>query len=115
MCDRYYYSSIAYQAVGEDKQWVIDMNLNCPSILKPDICIFFDVDPESCHERIESGRVYLEIFERDIQQVQAIRERYYEAFELLSGRDNIAVVDAARTPEQVAADVEKIIDKLIED
>lgn len=115
VCDRYYYSSIAYQAVGEDKQWVIDMNLNCPSILKPDICIFFDVDPESCHERIESGRVYLEIFERDIQQVQAIRERYYEAFELLSGRDNIAVVDAARTPEQVAADVEKIIDKLIED
>ena len=47
--------------------------------------------------------------------MQAIRERYYEAFELLSGRDNIAVVDAVRTPEQVAADVEKIIDKLIED
>ena len=72
VCDRYYYSSIAYQAVGEDRQWVIDMNLNCPGILKPDICIFFDVDPESCHERIENGRVYLEIFERDPEQINAI-------------------------------------------
>ncbi len=112
VCDRYYYSSIAYQAVGEDKQWVVDMNINCPSIRKPDVCIFFDVDPESCRKRLESGRVYLEIFERDIEQVQAIRARYHEAFDLLKESDNIVVVDAARAPEEVAADVEKIVDEL---
>ncbi|MBQ2775369.1 MAG: dTMP kinase [Clostridia bacterium] len=114
ICDRYYYSSIAYQAVGEDKQWVVDMNINCPSIRKPDVCIFFDVDPESCRKRLESGRVYLEIFERDIEQVQAIRARYHEAFDLLKDSDNIVVVDAARAPQEVAADVEKIVDKLFE-
>ena len=113
VCDRYYYSSIAYQAVGEDRQWVIDMNLNCPGILKPDICIFFDVDPESCHERIENGRVYLEIFERDPEQINAIRERYYSAFELLKDRDNIVVIDAARDIDSVAADVRKAIDTVI--
>ena len=114
VCDRYYYSSIAYQAVGEDKQWVVDMNINCPSIRKPDLCIFFDVDPESCQKRLASGRVYLEIFEKDIEQVQAIRARYHEAFRLLKDRDNIVVIDAARTPEEVAADVEKTVDKLFE-
>lgn len=113
MCDRYYYSSIAYQAVGEDKQWVIDMNLNCPGIIKPDICIFFDVDPYSCHERIEHGRVYLEIFERDPEQVNAIRERYYSAFELLKDSENIVVIDAARDIDAVAADVRKTVDTLI--
>ncbi len=113
VCDRYYYSSIAYQAVGKDRQWVIDMNLNCPGILKPDICIFFDVDPESCHERIENGRVYLEIFERDPEQINAIRERYYSAFELLKDRDNIVVIDAARDIDSVAADVRKAIDTVI--
>ena len=113
VCDRYYYSSIAYQAVGEDKQWVIDMNLYCPGIIKPDICIFFDVDPYSCHERIEHGRVYLEIFERDPEQVNAIRERYYSAFELLKDSENIVVIDAARDIDAVAADVRKTVDTII--
>lgn len=99
--------------MGEDKQWVIDMNLNCPGIIKPDICIFFDVDPYSCHERIEHGRVYLEIFERDPEQVNAIRERYYSAFELLKDSENIVVIDAARDIDAVAADVRKTVDTLI--
>ena len=99
--------------MSEDRQWVIDMNLNCPEILKPDICIFFDVDPESCRERIENGRVYLEICERDSAQISAIRERYYSAFELLEGRDNIVVIDAARDIDSVAADVRSAVDKIL--
>ena len=112
VCDRYYYSSIAYQAMGEDKQWVLDMNLNCPSILKPDLCIFFDVDPDSCHERIEKGRVYTEIFERDLSEVQKIRERYYGAFKYLEQRDNIKVIDAVRAPEEIFESVKIVVDEL---
>lgn len=114
VCDRYYYSSIAYQAVGEDRQWILDMNLNCPSILKPDLCIFFDVDPDSCHERIEKGRVYTEIFERDLSEVQKIRERYYSAFKYLDGREKIEIIDAARTPNEIFESVKVVIDKLYE-
>ena len=112
VCDRYYYSSIAYQAVGEDKQWVLDMNLNCRSILKPDMCIFFDVDPDSCHERIEKGRVYTEIFERDLSEVQRIRQRYYDAFDYLKDSDNIKIIDAVRTPEEIFESVKLAVDEL---
>ena len=57
--------------------------------------------------------MYLEIFERDPEQINAIRERYYSAFELLKGRDNIVVIDAARDIDSVAADVRKAIDTVI--
>ena len=30
ICDRYYYSSLAYQGRQTDYRWVADMNLNCP-------------------------------------------------------------------------------------
>ena len=43
VCDRYYYSSIAYQGVGGSLEWVAAMNLNCPSIMKPDICISYRI------------------------------------------------------------------------
>ena len=98
--------------MGEDKQWVLDMNLNCSSILKPDMCIFFDVDPDSCHERIEKGRVYTEIFERDLSEVQRIRQRYYDAFDYLKDSDNIKIIDAVRTPEEIFESVKLAVDEL---
>ena len=41
ICDRYYYSSLAYQGSLIDGNWVQDMNLNCPEIRIPDLCIFW--------------------------------------------------------------------------
>ena len=64
VCDRYYYSSIAYQGVDGSLEWVADMNLSCPSIMKPDICIFIDLDPEKCLEHIRAGRATLKFMRR---------------------------------------------------
>ena len=55
VCDRYYYSSLAYQGVDGAIDWVAGMNLDCPFITKPDICLFLDMDPEKCHEHIRAG------------------------------------------------------------
>lgn len=41
ICDRYYYSSFAYQGMDTDLKWVMDSNLNCPDIIKPDVCVFW--------------------------------------------------------------------------
>ena len=41
LCDRYYYSSIAYQG-GDDSArmaWVCRMNLDCPAVRRPDACL----------------------------------------------------------------------------
>ena len=46
LCDRYYYSTLAYQGSVTDYEWVKALNLKCPEIRKPDLCIFLDLTPE---------------------------------------------------------------------
>lgn len=101
--DRYYYASMAYQGMGENFQWVADMNLNCPDIRKPDGCILLDMDPEDSMARICAGRSAeeLEIYETVAQQ-EKIRARFARVTEYLKGRDLIITVNAAGTVEEVA-------------
>lgn len=48
LCDRYYYSSLAYQGTVTDPEWVFRINIDCPEIRKPDLCVFLDLDDEEC-------------------------------------------------------------------
>lgn len=100
ICDRYYYSSFAYQGMDTDLKWVMDSNLNCPDIIKPDVCVFLDVPPEECDRRIATGRASREIFEQ-IETIRRIREKYMEVFRLLP-EHNIKIVSAIGTPEEIA-------------
>lgn len=100
ICDRYYYSSFAYQGMDTDLKWVMDANLNCPDIIKPDVCIFLDVPPEECDRRIAAGRASREIFEQ-IETIRRIRKKYMEIFRLLP-EHNIKIVSAVGTPGEIA-------------
>lgn len=113
VCDRYYYSSIAYQGVDGSLEWVADMNLSCPSIMKPDICIFIDLDPEKCLEHIRAGRSHFEIYEENAAVISETRRRYGIVFDMLAGRDNIVIVDGARSREEVFADIRAAVEKLL--
>lgn len=113
VCDRYYYSSIAYQGVDGSLEWVADMNLNCPSIMKPDICIFIDLDPEKCLEHIRAGRSHFEIYEENAAVISETRRRYGIVFDMLAGRDNIVIVDGAHSREEVFADIRAAVEKLL--
>lgn len=113
VCDRYYYSSIAYQGVDGSLEWVADMNLNCPSIMKPDICIFIDLDPEKCLEHIRAGRSHFEIYEENAAVISETRRRYGIVFNMLAGRDKIVIVDGARSREEVFADIRAAVEKLL--
>ena len=113
VCDRYYYSSIAYQGVDGSLEWVADMNLNCPSIMKPDICIFIDLDPEKCLEHIRAGRSHFEIYEENAAVISETRRRYGIVFDMLAGRDNIVIVDGALCREEVLADIRAAVEKLL--
>lgn len=104
ICDRYYYSSLAYQGTVTDGEWVRSINVDCPEIRRPDLCVFLDLSDEECLRRMDSGRAVREIYE-NANALIAIRKRYYEVFRRMEGRENIAVVDAARTPEAVAEEV----------
>ena len=112
VCDRYYYSSFAYQGLSTDLDWVLDMNLNCPDLAKPDLCVFLDVDYRSCKERLDQDRASLEIFERDPEQMNETRRLFLEVFRRLEGRENIRVVDANRSAGEVAEEILQLVNAL---
>ena len=108
--DRYYYSSFAYQGLESDIDWVINMNLNCPDIRRPDLCIFLDLDAEKSKSRIDSNRATVEIFEKE-EILSKIRNKFFDVFKRLP-EENIHIVDASGSVDEVAQKISKVVDKL---
>ena len=105
ICDRYYFSSMAYQGPLTDPDWVADMNRRCPAIAHPDLCVFLDVDCRKCKARLDAGRDALEIYERDVAFMEATRSAFLAAFRRCEGEERVAVVDADREKEAVAEEI----------
>lgn len=103
---RYYYSTFAYQGLETDLGWVMNLNLACPDIIKPDICIFLEADTAVCLERIRANRPddAIEIFENE-RVLEATRRRFNEVFDKLSESETIVRIDASGTVEKIAADI----------
>ena len=106
ICDRYYYSSCAYQGLDSDLDWVIEQNVNCPDIIRPDVCVFLDLDPETASLRRQTRGEEIEIFERPEVKTSTVREKFLKVFERLPN-DNIKRVDADGTIDEVA---ERVLD-----
>lgn len=111
ICDRYYYSSLAYQGSATDFEWVRSMNLNCPEIRRPDVCIYLDIPPQECIKRINKSRNSTEIYEK-LDILTLVEKKFKYTFKLLSQTDNIKIVDANRDIEEVSKDIREIIDNL---
>lgn len=108
ICDRYYYSSLAYQGSETDAGWVKNMNLDCPEIRRPDVCVFLDLTPEQSMERINRNRVTREIFETK-ERLTRVREQFFRVFEELGDRENIRIVDAFRPVETIHDEILHIV------
>ena len=111
ICDRYYYSTLAYQGQSTDYGWVKRMNLDCPDILKPDLCLYLDLLPVQSLERIRRGRDSVEIYENE-ETLARVRNTFLRVIDDLRETDRIAVVDAYRAPEAIAAEIAALVDAL---
>lgn len=111
ICDRYYYSTLAYQGESTDYAWVKAMNLLCPEIARPDVCIYVDLLPKQSLERISKGRDSVEIYE-NIETLTAVREKFLFVINDLSAADNVKTVDGYRSVEDVSADIYAIVNEI---
>jgi dTMP kinase len=101
LTDRYYLSSLAYQGMSLDWQWIWDMHAHC---IRPDITLFVEVPVDVCLERISAGcGGYLDLFENRKALTRA-RQSYLEAIERLH-RDGVIVevIDGDASLDQVHA------------
>lgn len=102
VCDRYYYSSVAYQgALGAPVEWVLEVN---KWVLKPDIAVYLDVDPLIALKRKEKASSRFSEFEK-LEIQYKVREVYLD----LVNRGLLVLVDASRNISEVYSDVRRLI------
>ena len=106
LCDRYYYSTVAYQgaamegSAGTDPfAWLLEMNLRVS--IEPDIVFLFKVDPETALGRVKR-RGKLSKFER-LEFLTKVSANYDRLAEMMK---NIVIVDSNGS-------LEKVIDEVI--
>lgn len=104
LTDRYYFSSYAYHSAHVEMDWVIAANALSAKILKPDINIFLDASPETCIKRLRHGRFHLELYE-NFETLQSVRDNYFKAFKKLKHAENILIIDADRSADEIADDI----------
>jgi dTMP kinase len=109
LCDRYKYSTIAYQqAQGIPVESIVAMHKR---LLVPDLVLILDVDPKVAMKRIRSSRSSIEKFEKDFF-LGEIRQNYLNLKKLLS-EEPIKVIDANAEPDEVFLKVKKEIAKVL--
>jgi dTMP kinase len=102
--DRYYFSSYAYQGAHVPMEWVMEANSLSAQILKPDLNVYIDISPEVSIMRLNSDRNHMELYETT-ENLQKVRKKYMEAFELLRLRETIFITEGSRSPEVIATDI----------
>lgn len=113
--DRYYASSLAYQADpadgGADYQWVEVLNERART---PDLTVFLRASAEVCLDRLEE-RTERDIFESR-QQLEMLERRYDEVMDRLEQRgERILRLDATRKREELTAEIAKAIEHRIDE
>jgi dTMP kinase len=104
ICDRYVYSSLAYQgSVGLSLDWIKTINARA---LQPDFSVFIDVAPERVLERLVRKKSVMEI----LQTQQKVREVYLKFVE----KGELVRVDGDKPKEAVAKELYSKVSALLE-
>ena len=110
LCDRYYFSSFAYNGGFVPLDWVIELNKPAMSLLRPDLTIFLDLPAEESMRRV-ARRGETERYETMDRQ-KRIRDKYFDIFRMFEGRENVAVIRSEEDKERTQANIRAAADKL---
>ena len=99
VCDRYVYSSLAYQgAAGLSLRWIEKVNEHA---LRPDLAIFIDADPNIVMERLKPRRSVME----NLETQQKVRDIYLKFVK----KGELARIDGDKPKKDVAEALSTIV------
>lgn len=102
--DRSFYSSICYQNNSSVKsEWIYDVNTYTP---RPDLTVILDLSEEEAIKRCDKEEVF-----ENIDFLQKTRNNYLN---LLKTENNIVIVDAGNSIDDVQQEIRKIVEKIVE-
>ncbi len=111
VCDRFLLSNVVYQAHagGLDADDVWNVGRFAVNGTMPDLVLLLDLSvEEACRRR---GRAADRIERRGVEYLQRVREGYLA--EARRDPEHIAVIDAARSPEDIHRDIQRIARPLV--
>ncbi len=108
ICDRYLFSSLAYQSIGCGFEYVLSINQDFPL---PELLLFVETPPEICQQRRQS-RSRLDLFD-SVSFQEEVQRRYQLAideFRLTSMK--VCRVDGASEADEIGEKIWNIIEEL---
>jgi dTMP kinase len=104
IADRYYLSSLAYQSLAVDYDWIKEINKHT---LRPDLTFFLDVPPLVCVKRMQAQRWHVELYE-DLSNLERVHSNFMQSIQkqIIEG-ERIEILDG----NQPAKDVHKQVVK----
>ncbi len=104
VCDRYVYSSLAYQGAADlSRDWIRDIN---QFAVVPDLAIFLDVSPEVVLKRLKRKRTVME----NSGNLQKVREVYLG----LVTDEKMIMIEGDKPVKDVAEDILKLVLEFLE-
>lgn len=97
--DRYFYSSIAYQGVQCNYEFIASINSSFPHA---DCIIFIDTPPSDCMSRIEKRGEEKELFEKE-EFLKKVRENYLREFSSLPEDVSLITIDGRLSINEITA------------
>lgn len=104
ICDRYLFSSIAYQSIGADPLLVMNLNNRFPL---PEYLIFVDVPVEECQRRLKNRDSQKDIYD-DIDYQREVLDYYNRSISHFSNSEmKVIRVDGRKTPDVITAEIKE--------
>lgn len=109
LSDRYADSTLAYQGYGHraDLDMLRTIVNYATGGLKPDLTLLLDVDPSEGLRRRDSGGDWNRLDDYDLEFHERVRRGYHEL--AAAAPERWVIVDGAKNPEAVAADLQRIV------
>lgn len=106
--DRYFYSSLAYQAVECPYDFIENINSR---FRDADIIIFIDTPVDECMERIEKRGEEKELFEKK-EYLMKVRENYLRSFSSLTGGVRLITIDGTLSIDGITERIKEELSSL---
>ncbi len=103
LCDRYYWTTVAYGSQVADREWFIEANRYC---LEPDLVIYLEVSPQEAIRRTKVRGEKATIFE-EISKINKFSQSYQWLLSRFS--DQSVKINGERQPEVIVEDIIKIL------
>lgn len=110
LCDRYYYSSLAYNGGFVPLDWVAELNRPAMEALRPDLVIYIDLPPEDGMKRV-ARRGETDRYET-IEKQKKIHDNYMEVFSRFGKGENVVTVKSENDKAFTQEHIRKAVDKL---